>query len=118
MHKAILKTKIGMMKFVCFPFLLFVLLFSGCGEKDADAGSNAFAELVKSYEAHEGYDKEEWPLGVSTKEYYENEAKFAKEKLAEISDLQVENLSETDKISISLLQFVLQDKIDFYVEQA
>jgi len=90
------------------------LLFSlGCAEDVSNTNSEALQNLVKDYENHEGFDHDEFPLGVSSKEYFNAEAEFAQKKLNEISDISLDGLSETEQISATLLKFVLQDKIDF-----
>jgi len=90
------------------------LLFSlGCAEDVSNTNSEALQNLVKDYENHEGFDHDEFPLGVSSKEYFNAEADFAQKKLNEISDISLDGLSETEQISATLLKFVLQDKIDF-----
>jgi uncharacterized protein (DUF885 family) len=106
------------MKMIGILFLAFSFVISGCtnstsGNNDS-AGSEALQTLVKSYEEHEGYDKDEFPLGVFTKEYYKSEAEFAITKLDELAELSFDGLTETDKISATLLKFVLEDKIDFF----
>ena len=95
--------------------LLVVLLFLSlsCTQNETNAVSELQA-LIKSYEDHEGYDEDEYPLGLFTAEYFGKEAEFAKTKLKELSGIDRSGLSETEKISAELLAFVLQDKIDFY----
>ncbi|MGI9551808.1 MAG: DUF885 domain-containing protein [Aurantibacter sp.] len=98
--------------------LAFSLTFLGCINTNSENGSiegeEALHTLIKSYEDHKGYDEDEFPLGIFTKEYYGSEAEFANTKLAELEEISLDELNETDKISAALLKFVLQDKIDFY----
>ncbi|GAA3553285.1 DUF885 domain-containing protein [Snuella lapsa] len=78
---------------------------------------NASAQLkvvINSYQGHNGYDETAYPLGLFTKDFYKAEATFAKSKLDELSKIDNKELSETEQISMRLLAFVLQDKIDFY----
>ncbi|MDB4293122.1 DUF885 domain-containing protein [Maribacter sp.] len=102
------------MRIVSLSFFALLFLFSACDTTVTNTDSKAFQALVESYEAHEGYDSEAFPLGVSSADYYKAEAEFATEKYNQISDLSLEGLSETEQISATLLKFVLQDKIDFY----
>ena len=44
--------------------------------------------------------------------HYQLEADFASELLTKVAEINSENLSETDQISMELLAFVLQNKID------
>jgi len=70
--------------------------------------------IINSYQNHKGYDRNAYPLGLYTKEYFKSEAEFAQSKLDELSKVNVESLSETQQISAELLKFVLQDQIDYY----
>lgn len=99
-----------------FLFRLALLSFFivGCSKKNTDVTGDNLKALINSYEAHEGYDKKVYPLGLFTAEYYKQEADFARAKLEDLGKIDLEGLSETDKISAELLQFVLQDRIDFY----
>ena len=91
-----------------------LLLSFSCKNEVTSSNSEALASLIEKYEEHEGYNHVEFPLGVSSPEYYKGEAEFAQEILDEISELSQEGLSETDQISATLLKFVQQDKIDYY----
>ncbi len=92
---------------VCF------LSFLACTPASKNPG-DALLDIIETYENHEGYDKSEFPLGLFTKEYYEAEANFAESLLTALEGVDTEALKETDRISFELLQFVLQDQIDFY----
>jgi len=70
--------------------------------------------IIKSYEDHEAYGEDEFPLGVFTKEHYKSEFEFAEKKLRELDSISLDGLNENDEISAALLKFVLQDEIDFY----
>lgn len=98
-----------------FFFLMF--LFVSCNKKETESKpADMLKEVIASYEEHnKQYDKEVYPLGIFTKAYFKGEADFAKTKIEELSKINKEDLSETDKISAELLAFVLQDRIDYYV---
>ena len=93
--------------------LLGLLLFACTQEQHGDTVK--LNELIKTVEAHEGYDKKDFPLGVFTKDHFQKEADFARIQLEELSKIDKSSLSETEKISAELLAFVLQERID-YVE--
>ncbi len=93
-----------------FVFLLFV----GCKTDETTTASSVLNSVIKEYQDHKGYDEKAYPLGLVTKEYYESEAIFAKSVLAKLKEIVPDELGETEQISLALLQFVLQDKIDFY----
>ena len=71
-------------------------------------------KIIKSYQKHKGYNRGVFPLGLYTKAYYQAEAEFAKSLIDELKHINVVDLSETDNISLDLLRFTLQDKIDFF----
>lgn len=102
------------MKILRTVFCIFLIILFGCEETPSENSSAALHAIIKSYEDHEAYDKDEFPLGVYTKEHFKSESEFARKKLAELDSISFDGLNETDKISTTLLKFVLQDKIDFY----
>jgi len=102
------------MKSVLLPFLAIAFLFFGCKTDASNKKVSALQEVIDSYENHEGYDHDEFPLGVSSKEYYKAEAEFAQSQLEILEGLSLDGLTETEEISAALLKFVLQNKIDFY----
>ena len=86
---------------VCFVTLL------SCTKKSDP--STELSGIIANMDNREAYDKKEYPLGLFTKEFYQSEADFAKDQLAKLSNILIESLSETEKISIALLQFTLQE---------
>ncbi|MBC3758097.1 DUF885 domain-containing protein [Hyunsoonleella sp. SJ7] len=94
--------------------LISFLLFVSHTTSQNVNNSEFLKNIINSYQDHKGFDEKEFPLGVFTKEYYKNEADFALSKLEELSNINVDELTETEQISYELLKFVLQDKIDFY----
>ena len=99
------------MKYLKAISILLLILVCSCESKNS---SLQLQDIINSYQDHKGYDEKEYPLGLFTKDYYKAEAEFAKTKLDELSNVNGDVLNETDKISLELLKFVLQDKIDFY----
>lgn len=93
--------------------LCLVLMFLSC-KPDENKMSSKLEGIIKNVQDHEGYDELEFPLGVFTEIYYQKEADFAADKLRELNELNSEFLKETELISYELLQFVLQNRIDFY----
>ena len=94
--------------------LLLIWLTFGCSQDTSNNSSQALQDIIDSYQDRESYDKEKYRLGLYTKEYYKNEAEFAQLKLEELNKVKAEDLSETDQISLELLQFVLQDEVNYY----
>jgi len=96
-------------------FLLLFLIIS-CKETNNSKSNNSSTQLeniINEYQEYKGYDDKEFPLGLSTKEFYEAEADFAKEQLEKLNRIEAKSLSETEKISLSLLKFQLQEIIDY-----
>ena len=88
--------------------------FVACWQDHSQSPAEELHEIIEAYQQHKGYDKEKYPLGLFTKTYYQSEAEFAATILKKLSTINKGNLDETDKISLELLQFTLQDNIDFY----
>lgn len=97
-----------------FIVILICITFISCDTKDTSSASKQLANLIDSYEDHEGYDKASYPLGLYTREYYKSEADFAKSILKKLSEVHTDGLKETERISAKLLKFVLEDKVAFY----
>lgn len=93
-----------------------IFIFASCNHKDEKCGksSSELAMLIKSYEDRKSYDRDKYPLGLYTREYYKAEADYAENQLQNFACIKMDDLSETEQISVELLKFVLQDKIDFY----
>ncbi|WP_223269118.1 MULTISPECIES: DUF885 domain-containing protein [unclassified Polaribacter] len=85
----------------------------GC-EQEEDSNLENLSSIIKEYENHEGFDKKEYPLGLYTRTYYQSEAEFAENLLAKLAKIESAGFAETEQISAKLLQFVLQDQIDYY----
>lgn len=94
--------------------LISFLLFVSHTTSQNVNNSEFLKNIIDSYQDHKGFDEKEFPLGVFTKEYYKTEADFALSKLEELSNINVDELTQNEQISYELLKFVLQDKIDFY----
>lgn len=103
------------MKIYKILFIAF-FIFASCNHKDEKCGksSTELASLIKSYEDRKSYDRDKYPLGLYTREYYKAEADYAENQLQNFACIKMDDLSETEQISVELLKFVLQDKIDFY----
>lgn len=91
-----------------------LILISSCSTNETNKKTTALDNLISSYQDHEGYDKDAYPLGLFTRDHYKEEADFAKSKLDELAALKIDDLGESEKISVDLLKFVLQDQIDYY----
>ncbi len=94
--------------------LLILLFFYSCSEKEIQNPKDQLYAIINEIEERKGYDEEVYPLGLFTKEYFEKEADFAKEKIELLKQIDPSQLKETDNISLELLKFTLQQTIDYY----
>ena len=95
--------------------LLNLVIFPQLSAQEVSAKLDSIIQMVQD---HEGYDKEEFPLGSYSEEYYKKEADFARKQLKELEKVSSEGLSETQQISMELLRYKLQETIDFYEYEA
>lgn len=105
------------MKFVKDYLLVLGLLVSiscNSGNETCNSSNTELETLIKSYEERDSYDKNKYPLGISTKAFYKSEAEYAESQMQYFDCIKLDELSETDQISATLLKFVLQDQIDYY----
>ncbi|NNE26426.1 MAG: DUF885 domain-containing protein, partial [Saprospiraceae bacterium] len=91
-----------------------LLLVLGCQSTKESNDSDALNALITEYQEYESYDENEYPLGLFTKVHYQGQADYARTKLDELSAISTDNLKETEKISVELLKFILQDQIDYF----
>ena len=78
------------------------------------AQTKKLQSVIETYESHEAYDREDYPLGLYTEDYYQSEAQFSKSLLGELAKIDTAKLNETDLISYELLKFRLKETVDFY----
>lgn len=102
------------MKIIPKKLYCVLLVFCCFGMALAQSESEQLATIIETVEKHEGYDRSEYPMGLYTEAYFKAEAAFAQEQLTALEKISSQGLSETEQISLTLLKFQLQDKIDFY----
>ncbi len=90
-----------------------LLLIVSCKEIKSNSSSTELEKIITTFQDHKGHDKKEYPLGLFTKEYFKAEADFASEQLKALDKINDKSLSETEKISLELLKFKLQETIDY-----
>lgn len=96
--------------------LLFLLCFNTSLFSQNEAAM--LGEIIKEVQERKSYDKDDYPLGIYTKEHYRREAQFAKEKLDKLATLDKSRLSESEKISAELLKFRLKETVDVFEYEA
>ncbi|MFT4643498.1 MAG: hypothetical protein ACI89R_001350, partial [Candidatus Azotimanducaceae bacterium] len=102
------------MKYLRIVLILSLISVIGCQENESNGSSATLDKIITEYQDHESYDKEEYPLGLYTKEYYKSIAEFAKSTLDKLEKIEADGLSETETISLDLLKFNLKDQIAYY----
>ena len=101
-----------MKKSIFFLGLVLVITLS-CQVPSVD-DEQKLADLIDTYQEHQGFDRSRYPLGLYTQAYYAQEAQFADSLRRELTQLSTLKFNENDQISAALLAFVLQEKIDYY----
>ena len=101
------------MKLSKYLILMSVLIFSCVKEKEITS-SYDLNTIISTYQDHEYFDDEEYPLGLFTREHYQAKAEFSQIILDSLSLIDKRSLSETDQISAELLEFVLKSEIEDY----
>jgi uncharacterized protein (DUF885 family) len=102
------------MKYLRILLILSLISVIGCQENESNGSSATLDKIITEYQDHESYDKEEYPLGLYTKEYYKSIAEYAKSTLDKLEKIEADGLSETETISLDLLKFNLKDQIAYY----
>ena len=93
---------------------LLLIVILGCKKSDTNNSSKELSTIINAYHDHEGYDEKEYPLGLFTKEYFQAEAEFSTSILNDLLKVNSDDLNETDRISLALLKFKLQDEVDYF----
>ena len=102
-----------MMKYLRIVLILLLTIVIGCQENESSESSDKLDEIITEYQDHESYDKEEYPLGLYTKEYYKSFAEYAQSTMDKLKEIDADDLSETETISLDLLKFNLKDQIAY-----
>lgn len=102
------------MKYLSILSTTVYLISMSCIQRLPDDSSSRLQAIITRFEDQKGYNEEEYPLGLYTKAYFLSEAEVAEELLTDLAQVNIEMLNETDKISARLLQFELQDQVDYY----
>ncbi len=70
--------------------------------------------LLARIEGYRPVDWKQYPLGQNTEARYKADADFAAARLAEAGAIPADSLGESDRISLELLRFTLQNEVDEY----
>ncbi len=93
---------------------LFLLLIFTFQVSFSQENSAQLHEIIEAVQDHKSYEESEFPLGLYTKEHFRREAMFASGKLKKLNAIDVPKLSPSDKISLALLKYKLQETIDVF----
>jgi uncharacterized protein (DUF885 family) len=99
-------------------FLLLLTFLTATTTSHSQNDPETLSEVIEEVQDHKAYDREEYPLGLFTAEHYRREAGFAERQMEKLRNISKENLSKSEKISLELLKFKLQETIDFYEYEA
>ena len=92
--------------------LVFCISINVCAQNS----SEQLAKIIEDSQEFKWQDDlaDDHPLGVFSKERFEKESAFAKAQLKKLQAISSETLSETERISLELLKFKLQETVDYY----
>ena len=96
------------------PFILLIGIGTWIQAQESQLQKDHLHGVIAAVDAYEPYDRKIHPLGLYTDTRFRDEAGFAAAQLQELGEISPDHLSETDRISLELLQFTLKDRIDRY----
>lgn len=96
-----------MLSFLCFVFLT----GASYAQEVKDASQNLDA-IIKTVEDFKPFDEKVHPLGRYEVDLELKKAEFAEKQLKRLDSVSTEKLTETETISLELLRFMLQDRVD------
>ncbi|MBZ9779008.1 DUF885 domain-containing protein [Psychroflexus sp. CAK8W] len=91
-----------------------IIIFIVCNSLWSQTPSQSLDSIIQTYQDYKGYDREAYPLGLYTEDYYKQEAEFSEDLLKKLAKIDADQLKETDYISLELLKFKLQESVDRY----
>ncbi len=99
-------------RYVSYLLIFVVPLLNSCSSTELKMdSSNELAEVIKTVEEFKLYDWDAFPLGRFDSKLEEKDAEFAKSQLGRLGAISEEGLTETEKISLELLRFTLQNRV-------
>ena len=75
-------------------------------------GAEQLSTIIAEVEDYRSYDRKQYPLGRYLESIEKADAAFAQKQLEKLNEIEGVNLSETESISLNLLQFQLQNQVD------
>ena len=84
---------------------------SSCAVVDS---SSQLQIILERIENRKSYDEGQYPLGYFAEDRFASDAEFAQTQIDALQKLNLDKLSESDRISVELQLFVLQEQIDYF----
>ena len=84
---------------------------SSCVDVDS---SSQLEIILERIENRKSYDEGQYPLGYFAEDRFASDAEFAQTQIDALQKLNLDKLSESDRISVELQLFVLQEQIDYF----
>ncbi|MEH6407273.1 MAG: DUF885 domain-containing protein [Leeuwenhoekiella sp.] len=92
-----------------FCLLLFINFFAQSQNASAELDS-----LIKKESRYKAFNWEDYPLGRYDEAVFKEESDFSKKLIGQLDKIPSEDLNKTEKISLALLKYKLQENVDFY----
>ncbi|TRZ46304.1 DUF885 domain-containing protein [Robertkochia solimangrovi] len=103
-----------MKRLLGYTVLSLGMFLSSCGNTTFKSNSERLNEVIQTVDEFRSYDRSEHPLGRFEDSLRKKESDFAQKQITVLKTIDAEQLSETEQISLELLKFKLQDRIDAY----
>jgi len=94
----------GLVMMSCFGLL-------NCSDDNSAEELQIILDRIENYKS---YDESQYPLGYFTEDRFRSDAEFAHTQIEALQKLDMDKLSQSDRISVELQLFVLQEQIDYF----
>ncbi len=94
----------GLVMMSCFGLL-------NCSDHNSAEELQIILDRIENYKS---YDESQYPLGYFTEDRFRSDAEFAHTQIEALQKLDMDKLSQSDRISVELQLFVLQEQIDYF----
>ena len=94
----------GLVMMSCFGLL-------NCSDDNSAEELQIILDRIENYKS---YDESQYPLGYFTEDRFRSDAEFAQTQIEALQKLDMDKLSQSDRISVELQLFVLQEQIDYF----
>jgi uncharacterized protein (DUF885 family) len=98
--------------------LLMLTLLVSYTAKEPKQPSEQLKAVIKAVEDFSLYNREAYPLGRFDAALEKKDADFAQLQLRRLDSIEAKSLTETENISLQLLRFALQDRVEEYQFQS